>query len=341
MNATDLSYTPALELGRLYRAKTLSPVEVTEAALARIERLNPKLNAYLTVTADHARELARAAEARLVRGQPRGPLDGIPYSIKDLEPTAGIRTTFGSKFFEQNVPDRGRRGRLEAPRVRRRAARQDEHAPLRLQGHVRQPDRPAVQEPLESGPHVGRLLGRGGSGGRGRARTLGPRLRRLRFHPHPVGALRDLRAQALARPRALLAERGPLGRPLAQRPDDADRPGRGDPAAGPGGSRRARPALDRRAARGLSRRVRGRRARLARGLERRPRLRRGGPGGRGADRARSPTVRGAGRPRRGGEGRLGASLRVSQDHLLGERSRAELRSRAGASRTGSRRRSCA
>jgi Asp-tRNA(Asn)/Glu-tRNA(Gln) amidotransferase A subunit family amidase len=104
MNATDLSYTPALELGRLYRAKTLSPVEVTEAALARIERLNPKLNAYLTVTADHARELARAAEARLGRGQPRGPLDGIPYSIKDLEPTAGIRTTFGSKFFEQNVP---------------------------------------------------------------------------------------------------------------------------------------------------------------------------------------------------------------------------------------------
>jgi Asp-tRNA(Asn)/Glu-tRNA(Gln) amidotransferase A subunit family amidase len=104
MNATDLSYTPALELGRLYRAKTLSPVEVTEAALARIERLNPKLNAYLTVTADHARELARAAEARLVRGQPRGPLDGIPYSIKDLEPTAGIRTTYGSKFFEHNVP---------------------------------------------------------------------------------------------------------------------------------------------------------------------------------------------------------------------------------------------
>ena len=104
MNATDLSYTPALELGRLYRAKTLSPVEVTEAALARIERLNPKLNAFLTVTADHARESARAAEARLVRGQPRGPLDGIPYSIKDLEPTAGIRTTYGSKFFEHNVP---------------------------------------------------------------------------------------------------------------------------------------------------------------------------------------------------------------------------------------------
>jgi Asp-tRNA(Asn)/Glu-tRNA(Gln) amidotransferase A subunit family amidase len=104
MNATDLCYTPATELARLYRAKKLSPVEVTDAVLARIERLNPKLNAYLTVTADHARELARAAEARATRGELRGPLDGIPYSIKDLEPTAGIRTTYGSKFFEQNVP---------------------------------------------------------------------------------------------------------------------------------------------------------------------------------------------------------------------------------------------
>ena len=102
MNATDLCYTPATELARLYRAKKLSPVEVTDAVLARIDRLNPKLNAYLTVTADHARELARAAEARATRGELRGPLDGIPYSIKDLEPTAGIRTTYGSKFFEHS-----------------------------------------------------------------------------------------------------------------------------------------------------------------------------------------------------------------------------------------------
>jgi hypothetical protein len=66
-------------LGRLFRAKKLSPVEVTDAVLARIERLNPKLNAYLTVTADHARELARAAEARAMRGGLQTPLDGIPY----------------------------------------------------------------------------------------------------------------------------------------------------------------------------------------------------------------------------------------------------------------------
>ena len=56
------------------------------------------------MTADHARELARAAEARFARGAGLGPLDGVPYSIKDLEPTAGIRTTYGSKFFEHHVP---------------------------------------------------------------------------------------------------------------------------------------------------------------------------------------------------------------------------------------------
>ena len=76
------------------------------------------------------------------------------------------------------------------------------------------------------------------SGGAGAAVAagLGPagaRLRRLRLDPHPVGALRHLRPQALARARALLAERGPLGRPLAQRPDDPDGPRRGAPAAGP------------------------------------------------------------------------------------------------------------
>ena len=104
MDATELCYTSASELGRLYRSRELSPVEVTDAVLARIERLNPKLNAFLTVTADLAREQAKASEARAVRGELIGPLDGIPYSLKDLEPTAGIRTTFGSRWFVDNVP---------------------------------------------------------------------------------------------------------------------------------------------------------------------------------------------------------------------------------------------
>ncbi|HKV44713.1 MAG TPA: amidase family protein [bacterium] len=101
---TDLCYTPAVELRRLIRARQLSPVELTEAMLGRIDRLNPMLNAFITVTPDLARKEARAAEARALEGEVGLPLDGIPYSIKDLEPTAGIRTTFGSKFFEHNVP---------------------------------------------------------------------------------------------------------------------------------------------------------------------------------------------------------------------------------------------
>ena len=106
MDATEICFTPATQLSRLIRAKDVSPVEIADAVLARIERVNPLINAYLTVTADLAREQAKAAEGRAVRGELLGPLDGIPYSLKDLEQTAGIRTTFGSKFFEHNVPTR-------------------------------------------------------------------------------------------------------------------------------------------------------------------------------------------------------------------------------------------
>jgi Asp-tRNA(Asn)/Glu-tRNA(Gln) amidotransferase A subunit family amidase len=104
VDATELCFTPATELRRLIDSGELSPVELTEAVLARIERLNPTLNAFLTVTANLAREEARAAEQRAGRGERLSPIDGIPYSIKDLEATAGIRTTMGSKFFEHNVP---------------------------------------------------------------------------------------------------------------------------------------------------------------------------------------------------------------------------------------------
>jgi Asp-tRNA(Asn)/Glu-tRNA(Gln) amidotransferase A subunit family amidase len=105
MDATDLCFSPATDLDRLIRARAVSPVEVARAVLARIERLNPRLNAFLTVTADLALAQAGAAEERARRGARLGPLDGIPFSIKDLEATAGIRTTSGSKWFVQHVPD--------------------------------------------------------------------------------------------------------------------------------------------------------------------------------------------------------------------------------------------
>src|SRR5690349_14834937 len=93
MSDSELCFTPATELRRLISVREISPVEVAEAVLGRIERLNPRLSAFITVTVDRARADARAAEARARRGEAAGPLDGIPYSIKDLEPTAGIRTT--------------------------------------------------------------------------------------------------------------------------------------------------------------------------------------------------------------------------------------------------------
>ena len=99
MDVTELCYAPATQLAAAIRAKEISPVEVTEAVLARIERLNPRLNAYCTLTPELARTTARAAEAAVMRGDALGPLHGVPYSLKDLTPTKGIRTTFGSKIF--------------------------------------------------------------------------------------------------------------------------------------------------------------------------------------------------------------------------------------------------
>jgi amidase len=101
----ELCWTSAAELARLVRAKDISPVEVIEAVLGRIERINPAINAYCTVAADQARAAARDAEAAVIRGVPLGPLHGVPFSIKDLTPTKGIRTTMGSKIFEGNVPE--------------------------------------------------------------------------------------------------------------------------------------------------------------------------------------------------------------------------------------------
>ena len=100
-----LCWMPATELSAAIRARRLSPVELVEAVLARIGRLNPRLRAYLTVTDEHARAAAREAEAAVMRGDPLGPLHGIPVGIKDLSYTKGIRTTRGSLLYKDFVPD--------------------------------------------------------------------------------------------------------------------------------------------------------------------------------------------------------------------------------------------
>ena len=100
----DLLYTPATELARLYRRRQVSPVEATQAALRRIEALQPKVNAYVTVTAEQALADARLAEADFAAGREVPPMRGIPYSVKDLTWTRGVRTTMGSVAFAEFVP---------------------------------------------------------------------------------------------------------------------------------------------------------------------------------------------------------------------------------------------
>lgn len=99
----DLMDHGAVALAALVRRKEASPVEIVQAALARIEARR-ELNAFITVTADQALAAARRAEAAVMAGEPLGPLHGIPYSVKDLTLTAGVRTTMGSAIHEDFAP---------------------------------------------------------------------------------------------------------------------------------------------------------------------------------------------------------------------------------------------
>ena len=99
----DLIRKDTTELAGLISSRQVSPVELTEACLRRIDALNPTLNAFLTVCGDEAMESAREAEKSAGPDMP--PLHGIPVAVKDLEATKGIRTTFGSLAFKDNVPD--------------------------------------------------------------------------------------------------------------------------------------------------------------------------------------------------------------------------------------------
>lgn len=92
------------EAGRQFRAGTLSPVDLTEAFLARMDALDGALNSFITITAEHARTEAKDAETLFARGVDKGPMQGIPYGLKDIYDTAGLRTTAHSKLLEHHVP---------------------------------------------------------------------------------------------------------------------------------------------------------------------------------------------------------------------------------------------
>ena len=116
MDQTDLCYTPATEAARLIRDKRLSPVELMEAVLARVETLEPRLNAFAHVAAESAMRQARAAEQRVTDGEPVGPLHGVPVTIKDLSDTRDMPTQRGSNIFADATSD------FDSPFVTRLAA---------------------------------------------------------------------------------------------------------------------------------------------------------------------------------------------------------------------------
>jgi aspartyl-tRNA(Asn)/glutamyl-tRNA(Gln) amidotransferase subunit A len=101
----ELCWTPATELAAMIRRRKVSPVEVVDAVLGRIEKVNPTLNAFVLVTAESARKQARAAERALgKKGASLGALHGVPFSVKDLVTTKGVRTTFGTPLYRDHVP---------------------------------------------------------------------------------------------------------------------------------------------------------------------------------------------------------------------------------------------
>jgi len=101
----ELFWMSAEELLKAYKRKKLSPLEVTRALLERVEKVNPKINAIVTLNPEEAIKKAKSAERAYARGSKIGKLEGIPLGIKDLVYTRGIRTTFGSRLYKDFIPD--------------------------------------------------------------------------------------------------------------------------------------------------------------------------------------------------------------------------------------------
>ena len=116
--STDLAFMTIAEAARRIEKKELSPVELTTALIGRAEALDPQLNAYLLPTFERALDQARAAEREIAAGRYRGPMHGIPFGLKDIYATAGIRTTGHSRTCIDTVPDRRRDDGAQALRRR-------------------------------------------------------------------------------------------------------------------------------------------------------------------------------------------------------------------------------
>ena len=194
MSTQELTSLSLAEASALVASNQISPVELTNACLERIDQVDGKLNSFLALCPDQALEAARRAEQEIAAGNRRGDFHGIPYAVKDIYATAGITTTHGSKVFQHSVPDR-RLHRRDEPECRRRRAGGQEPLPgVRL----RQPPRGARggAQSVEPGLLPRRFLQRlrRVRGGGADFRLHGQLHRRL--HPRPRLQLQHRRPQA-------------------------------------------------------------------------------------------------------------------------------------------------
>ena len=199
-------------MARLIRAKKLSAREALAAHLKQIERVNPKVNAIVTLVPEMAAAAAAKADEMQARKEKLGPLHGLPVAHKDLMETRGIRTTFGSPLYKDNIPtEDDHRRRTDAAR-RRDHHRQDQHAGIRrgiadVQHGLRR-DAQSLRPDEDLRRILRRRRGRAGV----RARAGGQRLRYRRFPAQSRGILQRGGLPAFHRPRAESQRRRSRGR---------------------------------------------------------------------------------------------------------------------------------
>ena len=205
----------AVSVAARVKDKTLSAVEVADAVLRRMEKLEPHIHAFCTPTPDVARAAAAAVDAKIAAGEDPGPLAGVPIGIQGPRRHQGYPDRHGVAALPRLRAGRGRyRGRA-AQGGRGCHHRQDQRAGIRLQRCRPQSGFPRYSQSLESRHDVGRIERRFRRLGRGRRRPVRDRLRWRGINPHSIGALRALRHEGFDGPGAVVS--GMSGRTLSRR----------------------------------------------------------------------------------------------------------------------------
>ena len=211
--STDPALWPAHRQAAAIRAKELSSTELLDAFTARIERLNPAVNAVVTLDVERGKKAAAQADDAIARGDAVGPLHGLPVTIKDALAVEGVRSTGGAVELTDHVPDAD--AEVVARAVDAGAFCFGKTNLPRWSGDLQSFNEifGTTNNPWDVSRVPGRLVGRGGDGGGAGLHRLRDRHRHRRLDPHPRRLLRHRRPQAELRPRA----HGRLPRPPHRR----------------------------------------------------------------------------------------------------------------------------